>query len=176
PTWFNAMEALGKLDASTAWCVGQLNGCSVTASALDPSIARRMFGDPRSALGWGPPVKSRAEEVEGGHRLSGEWMMASGSRHATWLGMMAPVFDPAGNPAVLARGATMRIFFAPAEVFTWIDNWDVIGLRATNSGGFKVSELFVPNGHSIYLEHPLGEQISAPLYALPLNSLFAVGF
>jgi len=27
-TWFHAMEALGKLDASTGWCVGQINGCS----------------------------------------------------------------------------------------------------------------------------------------------------
>ena len=27
-TWFRTMEALGKLDASSAWCVGQINGCS----------------------------------------------------------------------------------------------------------------------------------------------------
>src|SRR5262245_55074919 len=27
-TWFRAMEALGKLDASTAWCIGQMNGRS----------------------------------------------------------------------------------------------------------------------------------------------------
>ena len=40
-TWFRAMEALGKLDGSTAWCVGQINGCSATASALAPEVARR---------------------------------------------------------------------------------------------------------------------------------------
>src|SRR5262245_53051033 len=30
-TWFRSMEALAKLDASTAWCVGQINGCATTA-------------------------------------------------------------------------------------------------------------------------------------------------
>ena len=63
-TWFNTMEALGKLDASTGWCVGQINGCSATANAIDPSVARKIWGEPRGALSWGPPVKSRAEEVD----------------------------------------------------------------------------------------------------------------
>ena len=58
-TWFRAMEALGKLDGSTAWCVGQINGCSATASALEPAVARQIWGEPRAALSWGPPI-SRA--------------------------------------------------------------------------------------------------------------------
>jgi 3-hydroxy-9,10-secoandrosta-1,3,5(10)-triene-9,17-dione monooxygenase len=32
-TWFRAMEALAQLDGSTAWCVGQINGCAMSASA-----------------------------------------------------------------------------------------------------------------------------------------------
>src|SRR6266571_8018087 len=85
-TWFNTMEALGKLDASTGWCVGQINGCAATANAVDAAVARKVWGEPRGALSWGPPVKSRAQEVAGGHRVSGEWTMSSGSRHATWIG------------------------------------------------------------------------------------------
>ena len=30
-TWFRCMEAIAKLDASTAWCVGQINGCAASA-------------------------------------------------------------------------------------------------------------------------------------------------
>src|SRR5262249_42791952 len=59
--WFQAMEALAKLDASTAWCVGQINGCAATASALDPAVAQKIWGEARSAFTWGPPVKARAE-------------------------------------------------------------------------------------------------------------------
>ena len=67
-TWFRAMEALAKRDASTAWCVGQINGCTLASSALAPEVARAMWGEPRSVLSWGPPAKARADQVDGGHR------------------------------------------------------------------------------------------------------------
>jgi len=164
-TWFNTMEALGKLDGSTGWCVGQINGCAATASAVDPVIARKIWGDPRGALSWGPPVKSKAEEVEGGHRVTGEWTMSSGSRHATWIGLMA-----------LPVGATMRVFLTPASSVAFIENWNVIGLIATNSGGFKGENIFVPHGHSIHLPYPRSLQPAGPLYKFPLNNLYGTGF
>src|SRR5262249_38628235 len=152
-TWFRAMEALARLDASTAWCVGQINGCAATASALAPSVARAIWSDPRAALSWGPPVKSRADEVDAGHRLSGEWMMSSGSRHATWLGLMAPIFDRSGAPQPHSDGAFIRTFLVPASAVEWVDNWQVHGLIATNSGGYRVSNLFVANGYSVNRQH-----------------------
>src|SRR5205807_10368079 len=112
----------------------QINGCAAAASALDPGVARRIWGEPRAALSWGPPVTSRADEVDGGHRLSGEWTMSSGSRHATWIGLMAPVFDRTGAPVELPHDAMMRIFLVTADQIEWVDNWRVTGLVATNSG------------------------------------------
>jgi alkylation response protein AidB-like acyl-CoA dehydrogenase len=175
-TWFNTMEALGKLDGSTGWCVGQINGCSATATAIDPAIARKIWGDPRGALSWGPPVKSRAEEVEGGHRVTGEWTMSSGSRHATWIGLMALPVDASGAPLPLPTGATMRVFLTPASSVEFIENWNVIGLIATNSGGFKGENIFVPHGHSIHLPYPRSLQPAGPLYKFPLNNLYGIGF
>ena len=57
-----------------------------------------------------------------------------------------------------------------------IDNWNVIGLKATNSGGFKVDGLFVPNGYSARREHLPDVKLSTPLYKFPMNSFFATGF
>ena len=84
-TWFRAMKSLAKLDGSTAGCVGQINGCAASSSALQPAVARKIWGEPRAALSWGPPNKSRADEVDGGHRLSGEWgfRAAAGTRHGS---------------------------------------------------------------------------------------------
>src|SRR5882724_8351445 len=175
-TWFRALEELGKLDASTAWCVGQINGCAATASAVAPAVAHKIWDEPRAALSWGPPVKARAEEADGGHRLSGEWMMASGSRHATWIGLMAPVFDRAGAPVALAHGAPTRMFVVPRSAVELTGDWNVIGLQATNSGGFTTRNLFVPHGYSMLHHHDLGAEIAAPLYKFPLMSLFAIGF
>jgi indole-3-acetate monooxygenase len=175
-TWFRCMEALAKLDASTAWCVGQINGCSGTASALDPAVARKIWGEPRAALSWGPPVKARADEVDGGHRLTGEWMMSSGSRHATWIGLMTPVFDRSGAPIPVPEGNTTRIFLVPAGSVEFLDNWDTIGLTATNSGGLKVTNLFVPDGFSISRDFLPDVRLDGPLYKFPLNCMYATGF
>jgi indole-3-acetate monooxygenase len=175
-TWFRVMEALAKLDASTAWCIGQMNGCAAIASAVEPAVAEKIWGEPRAALSWGPPMKARADEVEGGHRLAGEWMMSSGSRHATWLGLTATVFDKDGAAVQLRNGPAVRIFFVPADAVTWVDSWNVIGLRATNSGGFKADGLFVPSGHSACRDHLPDVKLTSPLYKFPLSSFFATGF
>jgi alkylation response protein AidB-like acyl-CoA dehydrogenase len=174
-TWFRAMEALAKLDASTAWCVGQINGCAMTASALAPDVVRSIWDDPRGALSWGPPRTSRADEVDGGHRLTGEWTLSSGSRHATWLGAMAPVFDRSGA-SVSTAGAEGRIFLAPASAAEWVDSWDSVGLRATNSGGYRFKDHFVPEGHSVSRNYLPEVRLGGPLYKFPLNALFAIGF
>ena len=58
----------------------------------------------------------------------------------------------------------------------WVDNWDVVGLSATNSGGFKVKDLFVPQGFSLDREHLLDVRLDGPLYKFPLNGYFAIGF
>lgn len=175
-TWFRAMEALGKLDGSTAWCVGQINGCAATACAVEPEIARKIWGPPRAALSWGPPMKARADEVDGGHRVTGEWQMSSGSRHSTWIGLNAPIFDRNGAARPMPPGSTFRTFFVPAEAVTWVDSWDVIGLNATNSGGYKVENCFVPEGYSAHRERILDTRIDSPLYKFPLNTFFSIGF
>jgi alkylation response protein AidB-like acyl-CoA dehydrogenase len=153
-----------------------MNGCSATASALAPEVARKIWGERNSALSWGPPIRSRADEVDGGHRLNGEWMFSSGSRHATWIGLMAPVHGRDGTALQLPEGTTTRIFLVPAGSVEWVENWDVIGLRATNSGGFKVKDLFVPQGFSLDREHLRDVRLPGPLYKFPLNGYFSIGF
>src|SRR5262249_43094712 len=125
---------------------------------------------------WGPPIEARAVAVEGGHRLNGEWMMSSGSRHATWLGLMAPIFDASGAPVPHTDGADMRTFLVPAGDVEWGDNWNVAGLTATHSGGYKVSNVFVPNGYSVNRQHVLETMLPSPLYKFPLNTFFSIGF
>ena len=102
--------------------------------------------------------------------------MSSGSRHATWIGLMAPTFDRAGAPVALPPGAAMRVFLVPATAVAFIENWNVIGLIATNSGGFKVEDVLVPHGHSVYLPFPRSPATAGPLSRFPLNNLFGIGF
>jgi alkylation response protein AidB-like acyl-CoA dehydrogenase len=38
-----AMGEIASYDASTAWCVGQGNGCGMAAAFLDPAVAQEIF-------------------------------------------------------------------------------------------------------------------------------------
>src|SRR5260370_33370388 len=44
------LEEVAKVDASTAWCLGQCTVCAMTAAYLDPEPAREIFGGPDGIL------------------------------------------------------------------------------------------------------------------------------
>src|SRR5215217_7690012 len=104
-TFFHVIEAIAKADASTAWCLSQAGGCSMSAAYLAVPVAQEIFGnDPRAVLAWGPGPRVRAVECEGGYRVTGVWAFASGGRHATWLGAHCPIFAADGTPRLEANG------------------------------------------------------------------------
>src|SRR5262249_26442569 len=48
--YVQVLEEIAKADPSTAWCLGQNSGCSMTAPYLDPAVAREIFGPPCGIL------------------------------------------------------------------------------------------------------------------------------
>src|SRR5271155_4910180 len=52
-TFMQMLEEVAKVDASTAWCLGQCSVCGMTAAYLDPETAREVFGAPNDILAWG---------------------------------------------------------------------------------------------------------------------------
>ena len=88
---------------------------------------------------------------------------------------MAPVFDRRGAN-VAAPGADVRIFLAPASAAEWVDSWDAVGLKATNSGGYRFKDRFVPEGYCVSRNYLPAVRLNGPLYKFPLNALFAIGF
>ena len=79
-----------------------------------------------------------AVQAPGGFRLSGSWSFASGIKHATHihtLGVIQETHEP-------------RIFVLPVEQATLIDNWDVLGLRATGSIDYRIDDVFVPEAYT----------------------------
>ncbi|MBV8889571.1 MAG: acyl-CoA dehydrogenase family protein [Alphaproteobacteria bacterium] len=143
------IEELAKLDASTAWCVNQNSGCSMTAAYLVPEVAREIFGGPRGILAWGPgPGEARA--VDGGYRVTATWAFASGSHHASWLGCHVPVIEADGRPRLdRLGGPAVRTMLFPKSRTRFTDIWHVMGLRGTGSDQYSVADLFVPEECSL---------------------------
>src|ERR1700728_3343175 len=83
------LEEIAKVDASTAWCLGQCSVCGMTAAYLDLAAAHEIFGASDSVLAWGA-VANEVQVVPGGYRVTARWDFASGSRQANWLGPHVP--------------------------------------------------------------------------------------
>jgi alkylation response protein AidB-like acyl-CoA dehydrogenase len=171
------LEEVSRADASTAWCLCQAAGCTMISGYLAPEVAREIFGDRRAVLAWGPDPDARAVPVDTGFRVSGTWRFASGCRQATWLGGQCALHAPDGTPRRRPDGSPeTRWMLFPAARATVLDTWSVIGLRATGSDSFTVSDLVVPREHSAARDDPAERRHGGPLYCFPTTSLYASGF
>ena len=176
-TFFHVIEAIATADASTAWCLSQAGGCATAAADLEPEVARRIFGDPRAVLAWGPGPKAKAIPVEGGYRVTGVWAFASGGRHATWLGAHCPIFEIDGRPHLQPDGQqALRTMLVPATEVEWTDIWNVVGLRGTASDQFALNDHFVRDDHSIARDSLKNRSEPGALYRMPALTCYELGF
>jgi alkylation response protein AidB-like acyl-CoA dehydrogenase len=184
-TFVRALEALSQADASPAWCLGQAAGCPMVAAHLRPDVAREILGDPLALLAWGPGPEARATLVEGGNRVSGTWSFRSGCRHATWLGGLCtlqqararrsagrtapsgaagcsspPPPRPCWTRGTSSASGRREATTADASRFPSPS----IGLRATGSDSFTVSDLFAPEEHSVARDDPAERRQGGPLH------------
>jgi indole-3-acetate monooxygenase len=142
------IEEIAKADASTAWCLNQASGCSMTAAYLEPAAACEIFGGLRGILAWGPGPGS-ARIVEGGYRVTASWSFASGSHNATWLGCHVPIVEANGTPRLNPDGSpVVQTMLFPKSNARMTEIWHVIGLKGTGSNKFSVEDLFVPQRHT----------------------------
>src|SRR2546421_4940557 len=83
--FMQVLEEVAKIDASTAWCLGQCSVCAMTAAYLDPDAANEIFNVAPGILAWGA-INHEVQAVPGGHKGSARWGFASGSRQGRRVG------------------------------------------------------------------------------------------
>jgi alkylation response protein AidB-like acyl-CoA dehydrogenase len=169
------VEEIAKADASTAWCLNQASGCSMTAAYLEPEAACEIFGGPRGILAWGPGPGT-ARIVDGGYRVSASWSFASGSHNATWLGCHVPIVEADGTSCLHSDGSpVVRTMLFPKSSAKMTEIWHVIGLKGTGSDRFSVEDLFVPQRHSATRDDDTRREPGL-LYRFSSLQLYAAGF
>jgi alkylation response protein AidB-like acyl-CoA dehydrogenase len=170
------IEELSNADGSTGWVVMAAGLCTGTAAAfLDEAAVREIFdGGPIPIIaGHGGPNGTAVVERDG-FRLSGNWRYGSGTKHAAYIHSGAVVIEngaprrtPDGQPEI-------RIFVTPRRDAVLADNWNVLGLRATGSVDYTITDLFVPEGFS----HPPGVLVpkrGGSLYLIGLLGIAVIG-
>ena len=184
PDGLRVIAEVARIEGSAGWTT--MIGC---ASAL---ILSRMpketfeaifgrFGPDMIQAGLAGAPRGRAERVEGGYRVSGEWPFSSGCEHADFV-IGACVVTEGGQPLpgpVEGGPPLVRIVGLPAAEWTIRDTWTVAGLKATGSHTTALADVFVPEAWTMELAGPTC--LPGPLYAglgpwIPLmHGAFAVG-
>src|SRR5471032_1164290 len=170
------LEEIAKADASTAWCLGQCNVCSMTAAYLDHDAASEIFVPHDAILAWGA-IAHAVQAVPGGYRITARWDFASGSRQATWLGAHVQITEADGTRRLRPNGVPeIRTIVFPASSATMYDVWDVIGLCGTGTDSYSVENLFIPDKYSALRDDVTALREKGPLYRIPTYSMFGLGF
>lgn len=148
------IEELSRADGCTGWVVMAAGLATGTAAVfLDQPAADALFGQDHHPIiaGHGGP-NGKAIVAGKGFRLSGNWRYGSGIKHADYIHSGAIVIED-GKPRLTRSGQPeIRIFVTPARDCQLDGGWNVLGLKATGSVDYAITDLFVPAEYS----HPPG--------------------
>ena len=134
------IENLSYGDPSAGWVL-MASALAIGAGGafLSDAAVDELFGHERLPVIAGQGTRpGTAVPTSGGFLLSGSWSFASGIKHGTHIHTLG-VVQGTGEP---------RIFVLPVGQVTLIDNWDVLGLRATGSIDYTIDSVFVPDGYT----------------------------
>jgi alkylation response protein AidB-like acyl-CoA dehydrogenase len=162
------LERLSYHEASVGWTVMALQMVTgSTAAYLGQEAAEDLYADVpagRHALIAGQGTRmGTAVRVDGGYRISGQWGFASG----------IPLASHIHTAAFCAETGQALVFTFPRELATLVDNWDVLGLRATHSIDYVCEDVFVPETH-VYEATTMSSRHGGAAYRLGLVNLATV--
>jgi alkylation response protein AidB-like acyl-CoA dehydrogenase len=165
------IEAVSTVDGSTGWCVMIGGGYGHFSGLLPPPAAAEIFGEPGAVVAGTFRPNGVARPVAGGYQVNGQWPLASGSSHATWLVGGCRIFD-GDQPQLTPTGRPLtRLMFLPVSAATILDTWHTAGLRGTASNDFLVRDLVVPAHRTCWFTHAAVRL--EPQYRLPAIAFFA---
>jgi alkylation response protein AidB-like acyl-CoA dehydrogenase len=134
------IENLAYGDPSTGWVLmAAALAIGTGAASLGDDAVKELFKGPRMPVIAGQGTRpGNAVPHDGGFLLSGSWSFASGIKHGTHIHTLG-IIEGTGEP---------RIFVLPVEKVKLIDNWNVMGLRATGSIDYTIDSVYVPDSYT----------------------------
>lgn len=134
------------VDGGIGWNVGVLNATGYYAGRLNDEAYAELYPTRDMPTSGAFHPRGRAERVEGGYLVSGDWGWGSGSYTAEHIIGGAEVFEN-GEKVIGADGKQMHLgFWLPREAIEIKHDWQVLGVRGSGSTSYSIPApgAFVP--------------------------------
>lgn len=164
---FEVLEAFSLADASVGWCAMIGADSGFIPGFLDDATFAEVYPT-RNLVTAGKVMPSgKAIRCPDGWRVTGRWDFGSGSTHADQFVGGVMLHDESGQLLLDDSGRPIpRVALLPRAHVTVHDTWNTIGMRATASNDYEVSDCPVP-ANWVYDAFGPMRRPDEPLYRLP---------
>jgi len=138
-TYIEVMEELGRGCGSTSWVASLINVCAWLTGLFPERAQQDVWGaDPDAWVAGSLAPHGDAKPADGGWRVTGKWMWASGCMHAQWAACGIHMNDDKGETV------NFGLSLMPMSELTIDDTWFVAGMKGTGSNTIVAKDVFVP--------------------------------
>ena len=139
-TYVDVVMELARGCASTAWNVSQVIMHHYLLAMFDPRIQEEIWSaDPEAVIATGIAFpQGQARRTDGGCVVSGRWNFSSVVNMGDWNMLAALVREG-------ERVVDHRFFLLHKSQYEIVDDWQVLGMRATRSMTVTAKDVFVPD-------------------------------
>ncbi|HEY9475017.1 MAG TPA: acyl-CoA dehydrogenase family protein, partial [Mycobacteriales bacterium] len=167
-----ALTVLAAGCASTAWCASIAATLGRMAAYLPAEGQSEVWARGPDAFICGALMPAgRAESVDGGYRVSGEWAYMSGVEFSDWALVCSTV--------AVGERPEVRFFLVPRSAYRITDTWFNLGMRGTGSNTLVLGETFVPGSRSFTRDELVegrAADATAACHNVPLRAVNSLSF
>jgi len=151
PQALRLFDEAANIDGNFGWAITIGSGGGYFYAYMQPDTAKKVFKGARSVIAGGGKPAQQVQKVKGGYKVTGQWQYASGASYATSFTANAQ----------LEKNKVIAVTFA-AKQASIKEDWNAIGMKATESNSFSTENAFVANemvfnlaSTKLFYEHPL---------------------
>lgn len=138
-TYMDAIAEVGRGCGSAAWVAFISNTGAWIAGYFPEEAQKEIFeGNPDTRFIGVLAPTATTRKVEGGLSVTGRWGYASGSLHAHWALLTAPIDQADGSKG-------LGLILVPMKELSIEDTWFSVGVRGSGSNTVIANDVFVPD-------------------------------
>jgi 3-hydroxy-9,10-secoandrosta-1,3,5(10)-triene-9,17-dione monooxygenase len=150
-TYFDVTMELARGCASTAWNVSQVLMHHWLLAMYDERTQQEVWSqDPEAVIATGIAFpQGQGRKIDGGYVISGRWNFSSCVNMSDWNMLAATVRDG-------ERIVDHRLCLLHKSQYEVVDDWQVLGMRATRSMSVSAKDVFVPERKTLSMYETRG--------------------